>query len=76
MNFIRRFVSAIILIASVVVLVGICMEYDWGIFADVFKGFTFNKLVVALNDFFALAGNAIVLVMLGFIGLTMPNPAK
>ena len=76
MNFIRRFVSAIILIASIVVLVGICMEYDWGVFADVFKSFTFNKFVVALNDFFALAGNAIVLVMLGFIGLTMPKPAK
>jgi len=76
MGFLRRFVSAIILVAAVVVLVGVCMNYPWGTFAEVFKSFTFTKLVDALLAFFEIAGNAIVLVMLGFIGMTIPGRAK
>lgn len=76
MGFLRRFVSAIILVAAIFVLVGVCIKYPWGTFAEVFKSFTFAKLVDALLAFFEIAGNAIVLVMLGFIGITIPGRAK
>ena len=76
MGFLRRFVSAIVLVAAVVVLVGVCINYPWGTFAAAFKGFTFTKLIDALLAFFTIAGNAIVLVMLGFIGISIPGRAK
>lgn len=76
MNILRRIISGIILVAAVVVLVGVCLRYNWGDFQDAFQPFNFNHLVDALLAFFAEAGNAIVLTMLGFIGLTMPGRAK
>ena len=76
MNILRRIVSFIVLVAAVVVLVGVCMNYQWSDFSAVFKSFTFNKLVDQLLAFFDEAGNAIILTMLGFIGLTIPGRAK
>jgi len=76
MSILRRIVSFIVLVAAVVVLVGVCMRYNWGDFTSAFKPFNFNNMVDALLAFFAEAGNAIVLTMLGFIGLTMPGRAK
>lgn len=76
MNILRKIVSLIVLVAAVVVLVGVCMKYPWDQFAAVFKNFNFDNLVVQLLAFFAVAGNAIVLIMLGFIGLTMPSQKK
>ncbi|MCM1404153.1 MAG: hypothetical protein NC133_01425 [Prevotella sp.] len=76
MNILRKIVSFVVLVAAVVVLVGVCMKYDWDGFAAVFKDFSFDALVSEIYLFFAVAGNAIVLTMLGFIGLTMPSPKK
>ena len=76
MNILRRIVSFVVLVAAVVVLVGICLRYPWGSFGAAFQPFDFNQLVDQLLAFFLVAGNAIVLIMLGFIGLTMPGRAK
>lgn len=76
MGFLRRFVSAIVLVIAIVILVGICMNYPWGTFTELFKSFTFTKLVNALIAFMTVAGNAIILIMLGFIGITIPGRAK
>lgn len=76
MSILRRIVSCIILVAAVVVLVGVCMRYDWHSFMSAFKPFNFNHMIDQLLAFFNVAGNAIVLIMLGFIGLTMPGRAK
>ena len=76
MGILRRIVSFLVLVAAVVVLVGICMEYDWSGFKALVQHFNFKELVNQLYLFFMLAGNAIVLVMLGFIGLTMPGRQK
>ena len=76
MNFLRRIVSFVILVAATVVLVGICIKYPWSAFASVFSPFDFYGLVSQIVLFFEFAGNAIVLVMLGFIGLTMPSKIK
>ena len=73
MNLLRKIVSLVVLVAAVVVLVGLCMDYPWDTFTAVFEDFTFKALCSQLNLFFLYAGNAIVLVMLGFIGLTMPG---
>ena len=76
MNILRRIVSFIVLVAAVVVLVGICIRYPWGDFGAAFNPFNFNNVVDQLLAFFTEAGNAIVLTMLGFIGLTMPGRKK
>lgn len=76
MSILRRIVSVIVLVAAMVVLVGICMRYDWNGFMTAFKPFNFNNMIDQLLAFFNVAGNAIVLIMIGFIGLTMPNRAK
>lgn len=76
MNILRRIVSSIVLLVAVVVLVAVCLRYPWGVFATAFKPFNFNLLVDQLLAFFTIAGNAIVLIMLGFIGLTIPGRAK
>ena len=76
MGILRKIVSFIVLVAAVVVLVGVCMKYPWDTFTAVFKNFNFDNFVVALLTFFQVAGNAIVLTMLGFIGLTMPGRQK
>ena len=76
MSILRRIISFVVLVAAIVVLVGVCMRYNWGNFGAAFNPFDFNKMVDALLAFFAEAGNAIVLTMLGFIGLTMPGQAK
>ena len=76
MGILRRIISFVILVAAVVVLVGLCMKFDWQIFSEVFKKFSFDNFITALNYFFAYTGNAIVLIMLGFIGLTMPGKQK
>lgn len=76
MSILRRIVSFLILVVAVVALVGICMRYNWGNFASAFQPFDFNHLVTQLLAFFNEAGNAIVLTMLGFIGLTIPGRAK
>lgn len=76
MGILRKIVSFIILVAATVVLVGVCMKYPWETFTEVFKNFSFDNLIVALLTFFEVAGNAIILVMLGFIGLTIPGRAK
>ena len=76
MSILRRIVSLIVLVAAIVVLVGVCMRYDWNSFMTAFKPFNFNNLVDQLLVFFDVAGNAIVLTMLGFIGLTIPGRSK
>lgn len=76
MNILRKIVSFIVLAAAVFVLVGICMKYDWSGFGEVFKHFDFDNLITQLYLFFLTAGNAIVLIMLGFIGLTIPGKQK
>ena len=76
MNFLRRIVSFVVLVAAVVVLVGICLRYNWSSFASAFQPFDFNHLVDQILAFFKEASHAIVLTMLGFIGLTMPSRVK
>lgn len=76
MNILRRIVSLIVLVVAVVVLVGVCIRYPWGDFVNAFKPFNFNHLVDALLAFFGVAGNAIVLTLVAFIGLTMPGRRK
>lgn len=76
MSILRRIVSFIVLVAAVVVLVGVCMRYNWGDFATAFQPFDFNQMVDQLLAFFAVAGNAIVLTLVSFVGLTMPGRAK
>ena len=76
MNILRRIVSFIVLVAAIAVLVGICMSYDWSDFGAVFSHFNFKNFAEQLSAFFDKAGNAIVLIMLGFIGLTMPGRKK
>lgn len=76
MGILRRIVSFVILVAAVIVLVGVCMRYNWGEFMTAFKPFNFNTFVNQLLAFFDEAGNAIILTMLGFIGLTIPGRAK
>ena len=76
MSILRRIVSFIVLVIAVVVLVGVCMRYDWNSFMTAFKPFNFNNLVDQLLAFFNVAGNAIVLILVSFIGLTMPGRAK
>lgn len=76
MGILRRIVSVIVLAAAVWVLIGICKEYDWSGFQEVFKHFDFMDVAAQLYLFFMVAGNAIVLAMLGFIGLTMPGRKK
>ncbi len=76
MNILRRIVSFIVLVAAVIVLVGVCMRYNWNGFMTAFKPFNFNNMVDQILAFFVEAGNAIVLTMLGFIGLSIPGRAK
>ncbi len=76
MNILRRIVSLIVLAAAVFVLVVICMEYPWELFKLVFEDFNFKTFALAIAAFFEVAGNAIILTMLGFIGLTMPGRKK
>lgn len=83
MNILRKIVSLVVLVAAVVVLVAVCMTYHWEYFQLVFKNFSFKEFgtsfkafAAVLADFFDVAGNAIVLTMLGFIGLTMPGRKK
>lgn len=76
MGILRKIVSFIVLVAAVVVLVGICIKFDWNMFAEFFKEFSFDNMVAAILLFFSATGNAIVLIMLGFIGLTMPGKKK
>ena len=76
MNILRRIVSFIVLVAATVVLVGVCMRYNWSGFKTAFSPFNFNNMIDQLLAFFETAGNAIVLVMVGFIGLTMPGHSK
>lgn len=77
MGILRKIVSFIVLVVATVVMVGLCMKFDWsGTFGEVFKNFNFGDFVTALNYFFVWTGNAIVLIMLGFIGLTMPGKKK
>lgn len=76
MSILRRIVSFLVFVVAVVALIGVCMRYDWSGFAAVFKHFNFNNLVDQLLAFFAVAGNAIVLTVLSFIGLTIPGRAK
>ena len=77
MGILRKIVSFLVLAAAIVVLVGVCMKYPWAeTFGQVFKKFNFDNFIVALLSFFEIAGNAIILVMLGFIGITIPGRAK
>lgn len=84
MNFLRKLVSFVVLAVAVTILVGICinpeMKTVWQAFGDAFKPFNFQKLISAcrlfLNDFGGGAGTPIILIMLGFIGLTMPKVKK
>ena len=76
MSILRRIISFLLLVVAVVALVGICLRYNWSSFANAFQPFEFNHVVDQLLAFFNEAGNAIVLTMLGFIGLTIPGRAK
>ncbi|MBQ7973909.1 MAG: hypothetical protein IJ295_03070 [Clostridia bacterium] len=77
MGILRKLISFLVLVAAVVILVGVCMKFPWSeTFGEVFKNFNFNNLIVALLTFFEVAGNAIILVMLGFIGFSIPSRAK
>jgi len=73
MGFIRRFISAIVLVAAIIVLVGVCIRFPWSVFGEVFKGFTFIKLVDAILVFFNATGNAIILTVVSLMGLTIPD---
>ena len=76
MGILRRIISLVLLVAAVVALVGICLKYPWGDFAEVFKHFSFDGLVTVLVEFFEKTSSALILAMLGLIGLTMPHRAK
>ncbi len=76
MGVLRKIISFLVLVAATVVLVGICIKYPWETFAQVFKNFNFDNFVIALLAFFEVAGNAIVLVMVGFIGFAIPRKLK
>ncbi len=76
MNILRKIVSFLVLAASVFVMVCLCMKYDWSGFAAVFKNFNFDALVSQIYLFFLAMHNVIVLILVSFIGLTMPSPKK
>lgn len=76
MNGLRKVVSLMILVVAVFMLVVICLHYDWSSFQAVGQHFDFRALTGQLYAFLIVAGNAIVLMMLGFIGLTMPKAKK
>ena len=76
MGILRKIISFLVLVCAVAVMVGLCMKFDWQIFSEVFKHFSFENLATAVNYFFAYTGNAIVLIMLGFLGLTIPSKQK
>ncbi len=76
MGFLRRVISLVVSVAALVALVGICIRYPWGDFIEVFKHFDFGNLVDELLQFFQAASSALILTMLGLIGLTMPHRAK
>lgn len=77
MSILRKIVSFIVLVAGIVVLVGLCLNSSmntiWEAFANAFAPFDFQAVVNALSAFFLIAGNAIVLIMLGFIGISIPG---
>lgn len=76
MGLVRRLVSAIVLVAAIIVLIGCFIDFSWGVFGDVFKGFTFTKLVDAILLFFDATGNAIILTIVSLMGLTIPTRMK
>lgn len=76
MGFLRKIASLVVLVAAVVALVGLCIRYDWNNFVEVFKHFDFNNLVDELLAFFQRTSSALILTMLGLIGLTMPRRVK
>ena len=80
MSILRKIVSFVVLVAAIVLLVGVCMSSlmnpTWAAFKAAFSPFDFQKLIDAISLFFTFTGNAIILLMLGFIGLTMPGKRK
>lgn len=80
MNILRKIVSFIVLVAAVVVLVGVCMSSSmkpvWEAFGNAFSPFDFQKLVDAIYAFIIALGFPLVLLMLGFIGISIPGKRK
>ena len=76
MGFIRRFISAIVLVAAIIVLVGVCIKFPWSVFGEVFQSFTFDKFVDVILTFFDATGNAIILTVVSLMGLTIPSSSR
>lgn len=80
MNLLRKIVSFVVLVVAVVVLVGVCMSSTmkpiWEGFKTAFSPFDFQKLVDAISSFLLILGTPVTLLMLGFIGLTIPSKRK
>lgn len=80
MNFLRKFVSLIVLVVAVAVLVGLCMDSSmkpiWQLFSQAFSPFSFQKVVQAVLAFMVIAQTPIILIMLGFIGFCIPKVKK
>ena len=79
MGIIRRVVSSVLMLGAVLALVGVFMGAG-NIFqplTDSFAPFDFQAFGSALNGLITGSlGMPFMLFILGFIGLTMPNPAK
>lgn len=84
MNFLRKFISLLVLVVAVTILVGICInpatKEVWSAFGEAFKPFSFQKLITAvmlfLSPYGGMAGTPIILIMLGFIGFCIPKVKK
>ncbi len=80
MNILRKIVSFIVLVAAIVVMVGVCMSSSmktvWEAFKTAFSPFDFMKLSEALYAFIVATGFPLILIMLGFIGISIPGKRK
>lgn len=81
MNFIRKLVSFIVLVAAIAGLVITCigsgMNPVWQAFGSAFSPkFDIQLLSAALMLFMSFTGIYIVLILVSFIGLTMPKIKK
>ena len=80
MSILRKIVSFVVLVASIVVIVAVCMQPEmnavWKAFGAAFSPFDFEKLAAAIYSFFLLLGMPIILMMLGFIGISIPGKRK
>ena len=80
MNLLRKIISALVLVVSITLLVGIClnsnMEIVWQAFGNAFNPFDFQKVISACMLFLQATSTPIILMMLSLIGLTIPKVKK